>query len=114
MKYKDLNKIISIPEQEKAEFKSLIKKYRKQLISPPSLTVEQVFEEHRPKIELVKKTNEISELIHFLRETAYKYFLAEEAEFNVAILRHITSNLSTPADIFDTILHETIDFQAQP
>ena len=49
MKYNDLKTIISIPVQEKMEFKSLIKKYRGQLISTPSQTVERVFIEYKKK-----------------------------------------------------------------
>tara|TARA_Y100001970_G_C14225089_1_gene855126 strand:- start:353 stop:1246 length:894 start_codon:yes stop_codon:yes gene_type:complete len=112
MKYNDLKTIISIPVQEKMEFKSLIKKYRGQLISTPSQTVERVFIEYKKKIESVRETRDISNLIQFLREAAYRSFLVEEAEFNVAILKHITENLETPSEIYSVLVREKLNLHS--
>ena len=110
MEYNNLKNIISIPSDEKEEFKSLIRSYRAKYISTPSEIVEKIFQDNAELLKGVVKHQRVTETISSLREQTYAYFLVEESDFNVRVLKHITDALKTPSEIFSLIANEKLDF----
>lgn len=109
MNYEQLRNIISIPADEKDAFKKLIQTLRGKLISSPSDIVNRAFEIEHESIKNITTHNNVSEVVHILRERAYSEFLVEESDFNVEVLRHISDELETPSAIFDIILAEKLN-----
>ena len=112
MNYESLKNIISIPTEEKAVFKNLIRKTRAEFISTPSEIVENIFQENEEVLIGVISKHDISETIHLLREKTYESFLIEESDFNVEILSKVTRSLNTPIEIFNVIANKRLDLNA--
>ncbi len=106
MQQEKLKHLISIPESEKLHFKKLIQANRKKLIPPPKVTVEKIFVEQKLALQGLLNVNAISTAIVLLREAAYDDFLNNEAEFNIEILKNLSSTLATPKAILESLLQK--------
>ncbi len=106
MEQYSLKALIAIPEQEKLEFKKLIRSYRSEHIRSPNEIVESIFNSNQTILNEVIDRGNISEVIHQLREDAYTSFLKDEAEFNVEVLRDISLLLETPKSLLDNLISQ--------
>jgi len=109
MDYASLNAFVTLSEKDKEECKKLIQKCRGKLIKKPNEIVEVVFKLHPHLLEEMKSTGNISKTIEDLRELAYEYYLKEESDFNVEVLKQMAHLLNTPSEIFDAIQKEKLD-----
>lgn len=94
------------PAEELEKFEDLIRDYRERYISPPDFYIQQSFEKHKSLIDNVTKKKNVSQVIDVLRETAYKDFLIDEANFNYQVISELGKTYQTPNNILNTLILE--------
>ncbi|MFV0424573.1 MAG: type II restriction endonuclease [Bacilli bacterium] len=85
---------IRLNQKDKEDFYKIIKELRKKNISSAVETANIIFDEHRNVIKEYIESKNISELIVYLREKSYDYFLFEEANFNREVILYLGSELN--------------------
>ncbi|GAB4158637.1 MAG: type II restriction endonuclease [Candidatus Dojkabacteria bacterium] len=99
----DLQLLTQVPEDEKREFKEIIKHYRYEYIKPTDLIVEEVFNNNKFLTSLLKE-RKASEVIIEARELVWQSFLINESVFNTKVMKDLSRNLSTPRSIIDKLI----------
>lgn len=109
----EIDQIITLDPEEKADFESLIKKTRKSFVSSPKETIQKATICHQDKIKSLIRQKELSEAILFIRENAYLSFLKEEYSFNGNILKSLSNTFQKPKNILQKLSQELFAFKRE-
>lgn len=100
--------LIKIPEDEDAQFKKLIKKYRAKLIPSNPELVASVLKKESEILNSIPENKEVSGTIAHLRQSIYDEFLLEESKFNVQVLKDLDGQLSTPKTVLENVTKDLL------
>ncbi len=89
---------IKLNDKNKREFYDVLKTLRKEHINTAENTANIIFEKCKTQINEYIKAENISDLIVYLREESYDYFLYEEANFNKEVLIYLGTELQVSKD----------------
>lgn len=89
---------IKLNDKNKREFYDVLKTLRKEHINTAENTANIIFEKCKTQINEYIKSENISDLIVYLREESYDYFLYEEANFNKEVLIYLGTELQVSKD----------------
>lgn len=107
----ELNNLISLPAEEEKRFSEFIRKARNSYIIKPQETVDIVVNDYKQTVEQYIEEGKLSDLIVFLREKSFEYFLSNESDFNAYIFKSITDKFEIPKYKFNQLCQK-IDINA--
>jgi hypothetical protein len=94
------------PEEEIKKFENLIREYRERFVKSPEFYIQNTFSKHASLIDNVAIEKNVSQVIDVLRESAYRDFLVDEANFNYQVISELGKSFQTPNHILNTLISE--------